>query len=239
MDKWQLIVSPQKTGAYNMRSDLRYFNDHENGSTSSILRIYSWRPKCISLGYSQKIEEEIDLDRADSMGWDIVKRPTGGGMVFHNEAEITYSLITSIDNPILPKGLVPSCKKISEAVIRGLNQLGIHAQIQASKSKIEDPKPQLCFSYPAEYEVVVGGKKLVGSAQKRGRRTLLQQGSIYIEEIEIAPFAALKKSCEIPKAISVQEILRREIKFEELKEAIIFGFEKEIGACFEVVVELE
>jgi lipoate-protein ligase A len=236
VNKWQLIVSPEISGLLNMQADITLFEDHENCLIPSTLRIYSWRPKCISLGYSQQIEEEIDIEKASQLGWDIVKRPTGGGIVFHNEAEITYSLVTAIDNPILPKGLVPSYKKISEAIIAGLSKIGICAQIQNSKiqiqNKSQNPKIKtqnnLCFSYPAEYEVVVDGKKIVGSAQKRGRRTLFQQGSIFVRETEEEAFSIMKRPFDDPNAVSVEKVIGREIRFEKLNDALIKGFKEKL-----------
>jgi len=226
MNDWRLIISPEISGFENMQTDIKMFEDHENGLISSTLRIYSWQPKCISLGYSQKIEEEIDADKASQLGWDVVKRPTGGGIVFHNEAEITYSLVTVIDNQILPKGLVLSYIRISEAIVVGLNKIGINSSIARIRRSSRD---NLCFSYPAEYEIVVEGKKIVGSAQKRGKRTLLQQGSIFVCEIEDEVFSVLKQPFERPNAVSVEEVLGREVMFEELCDALVGGFRDKLG----------
>jgi lipoate-protein ligase A len=212
MEAWQLIVSPELSGLANMQSDLKLFNDFEKGNIPSTLRIYSWKPKCISVGYSQ---EMIQKD-----GWDVVKRPTGGGIVFHNGAEVTYSLVTDLNNPILPEGMIPSYKKISEAVVCGLRRIGLEAEIsnQAQGQRPEAPrlrsgqaegKRLLCFSYAEDYEIVVGGKKIVGSAQKRGKKALLQQGSICIEEV-----------------------LSRKVDFLELSKALVKGFEECFGVKF-------
>ena len=162
MISWELIITPKLSGSDNMREDLKLLNAFEQGDASSTLRIYSWKPKCISFGYSQKIDRLIDGAMAGELGWDVVKRPTGGGIVFHNEAEVTYSLVTSIDNPILPKELVSSYKKISEAVVCGLCNFGIPAEIRNTDRKERDKQSQLCFSYPAEYEIVVDGLNGLG-----------------------------------------------------------------------------
>jgi len=238
MIAWQLIKTPRLSGSKNMQSDLELFKAFENGMTTSTLRIYSWNPPCVSLGYSQNSEAEIDLEKAKNLGWEVVKRPTGGGIVFHNEAEVTYSIVTAIDNPIFPEGLVPSYRKISEAIVHAIQLIGIDAQIQTSnfklqnKSQIPNPKSQLCFSYPAEYEVVVEGKKIVGSAQKRGKRTLLQQGSIFVRSVDSKVFTLLKKPATEYNAVSVEELLHREVSFSELSDALIKGFETMLGINF-------
>jgi lipoate-protein ligase A len=232
MAAWQLIQSPRLAGSANMQFDLKIFNDFESRRIPSTLRIYSWKPNCISLGYSQDVEEEIDLDKASKLGWDVVKRPTGGGIVFHNEAEVTYSLITAIDNPKLPKGLVPAYKKISEAIVWGLSSLGIEAGIRNQKVESGAQNAGLCFSYPAEYEIVVADKKIVGSAQKRGKRALLQQGSIFVRNTSDELFAVLRRDRGKQKAMSVEDILGRQVSFEELSKALVKGFEEGMGIQF-------
>lgn len=216
-----------------MQKDIELFRSCETGEAGPFLRIFSWQPRCISLGYSQEIEEEIDLARAEEMGWDVVRRPTGGGIVFHNEAEVTYSLVIGKDK--LPAGLVPSFEKITEAVIVGLKKIGIEGQFQTSnlkpqnRSQISNSKSQLCFSYPEGYEIVVGGKKLVGAAQKRGKKALLQQGSIYVKPIEKAAYQILRRPFEVPDAMSIQELLGRVPSFDELSQALIEGFREGLG----------
>ena len=232
MDPWQLIVTPDLPGEKNMRVDLKLFQQLEKGDGQSTLRFYSWQPQCISLGYSQIIDEEIDLLKARELGWDVVKRPTGGGIVFHNRAEVTYSLVTAIDNPLLPKEMIPSYKKISEAIVSGLKHLGINAQVKSSPVPSPQSLSPLCFSFPAEYEIVVGGRKLVGSAQKRGKRALLQQGSIFVRNTDSAAFSLLKKPVNEYNAVSLEEILGREISFEEVRAALINGFKEYLGIKF-------
>lgn len=222
-----LLVDPPATGSKNMQRDLDLFHEQEKESAPTMLRLYSWKPACISLGYSQNIDREIDLEKSGKLGWEVVKRPTGGGIVFHNEAEITYSLICGIDG--LPAGLIPSYKKISEAVILGLREIGIRAEIRAQNLEHRTQNTGLCFSYPAEYEVVVDNRKIVGSAQKRGRRALLQQGSIFVRPNEKEIFSVLKKDHANEKSISVEEILGRPVGFDDLKDALTTGFREGLG----------
>jgi lipoate-protein ligase A len=230
MGSWQLIRTPDQDGRQNMQLDLELFQAFEKSDGPSILRFYSWQPQCVSLGYSQKIEAEIDLAKAMELKWEIVKRPTGGGIVFHNEAEITYSLVTAIDNPLLPKGMVPSYKKISEAIVLGLQYMGIKAEVKSTPVPRPSSLDPLCFSYPAEYEVVYNGRKIVGSAQKRGRRALLQQGSIFVRDTDPSALLLLKQPAKEYNAVSVEEILGRTAGFLEIASALQQGFEE----CFKI-----
>ena len=91
----------------------------------------------------------------------------------------------------------------------------------------------LCFSFPAEYEIVCDGKKIVGSAQKRGRKTLLQQGSIFVRRTPDEAFSVLKRRYDHIDAVSVEEIAGREVGFDELSDALIRGFEECFGMNLE------
>jgi lipoate-protein ligase A len=225
-----------------MEYDLKLFHDFEKGLVPSTLRIYSWRPNCISLGYSQKMDRLIDEEMASKMGWDVVKRPTGGGIVFHNEAEVTYSIVTEIDNPILPEGLVPSYMKISEALLSALKNLGIEASISRVDRTLSPvglrgrpTRQTLCFSYPAEYEIICNGRKIIGSAQKRGKRTLLQQGSINVRETPVVAFKVLKDPYHKQNAISLEDVIGRQLSFSEISQALSKGFEGCFGVSFACV----
>jgi lipoyl(octanoyl) transferase len=230
---WQLLKTPQLSGWANMERDLQLFHDHEQGMIGPTLRLYSWKPKCLTVGHAQEIDRLIDRSLAGGLAWDIVKRPTGGGIVFHNENEVTYSLVMDKEDPKLPKGLIPSYKKISEALVLALNSCGVQAEIHNSSLGIRNSS--LCFSYPAEYEVVVNGRKIVGSAQKRGRKTLLQQGSIFVSPTPAAALAILKTGHAPLNAISLEELIGRAPSFDELSAALVKGFQATFGIKFNAV----
>ena len=159
------------------------------------VRIYSWENKCISYGYLQKIDELIDLKEAVKDGWEIVKRPTGGGIVYHSTDEVTYSVACPLQ--LLPDGLMRAYYYISGIIVAALRSVGVDAKIGDRRPRTADRIPQagprfpvpgptqndLCFSNTREYEITVDGQKLVGSAQKRGRKAMLQQGSIQFSGI--------------------------------------------------------
>ncbi len=217
-----------------MKLDEQLFIDHEAGNNQSTLRIYAWNPPCISVGYSQDMEKSVELYKLFEKGWEIVKRPTGGGIVFHNQSEVTYSVITDLDN--IGGGLISSYMKISEAVVCGLNKIGVKAEIRKQKAESREPRADLCFSYPAEYEIVVKDRKLVGSAQKRGKKTLLQQGSIFVKHDFDDVLELLKNPIDrdfyAKRAISIGEILGRTVSFDEIAEALKNGFKEKLNCAF-------
>lgn len=146
-----------------------------------VMRVYHWRPWCISLGYHQKADC-IDLDRCREGGIDVVRRQTGGRAVFHAE-EITYSVVLPAGESVAPS-VSQTYEQISQGLAAGLKKLGVPAEFQKRridlKSHYEKKISASCFSAAALHEIVVRGRKLVGSAQRRMPAGILQHGSILI-----------------------------------------------------------
>lgn len=176
-----ILIDGPCTGVHNMQVDEQLFSEMESGTLSPTLRIYQWSPQCISLGYGQNPEELLNINACRKEGWDVIKRITGGGIVFHNTEELTYSLFLPLAHPALPKGIIPSCNYISNILIKALHRCGINEAMLAEHAGVESNRGMpVCFSRPTKYEVVVRNRKLIGSAQKRGARTLMQHGSICV-----------------------------------------------------------
>jgi lipoate-protein ligase A len=136
------------------------------------LRIYSWDKPCITIGWRQKL---ADIPNPEDL--EIAKRPTGGGIVYHQPGEVTYCLVVPLSHPNLPKGILPSCNYLAEGILNALSRSGVKAQIAGGKPA---SKSELCFAQPEAYEIVYEGKKIVGNAQRRGKKALLQQGTLNI-----------------------------------------------------------
>lgn len=143
-----------------------------------VLRFYRWEPACLSFGRHQLAAGLYDPDLARERGIDIVRRPTGGLAVLHHR-ELTYSVIA----PARPLGGPRAAYvRINEALVAALRSIGVPASIGAG-ADTHVPSPDSlhpCFQRPAPGEVVAAGRKLVGSAQRVERHTLLQHGSILL-----------------------------------------------------------
>jgi lipoyl(octanoyl) transferase len=218
-----IIPFKKYSGKYNMDFDRYLFEQYEQGSIPVTLRIYGWEKPCISLGYSQDPDQELNRANCEKNGIEIVKRPTGGGIVFHNEHEVTYSIICDKDDPKLPKGLVESYVFISNIVIGALKKVGVNADISDTR---HHEQARLCFSFPASYEIMLEGIKIVGSAQKRGKKALLQQGSIFIRNSELKPADFIRNCIEFK---SIYDILGVEIDQNMLANALSAEFLRVFG----------
>lgn len=171
MDYILRIIKSKKFSSFmNMAIDesLLLNNDGKN----VILRFFKWEFPSISIGTFQKITE-LNIDFIKEKNIPIVRRPTGGKAVYHDD-ELTYSIIIPSNHPIYKLDILESYKLISEIFIESLKEYNIIAKL-TKKSKDESG---FCFSAQNYYEVSVDGKKIIGSAQRRKREGILQQGSI-------------------------------------------------------------
>lgn len=218
--EWRLIQDDYHDAYTNMAIDEVLLQ-----SEVPVLRFYRWRPPAISIGYFQKLKEEIDLEECKRQGIDYVRRITGGKAVLHDK-ELTYSLV--ISQGLMPKSIIESYKVISRAILIALRNLGLKAHMKEEIKKTQ--KSPLCFSDPSYYEIVVNGKKIVGSAQVRKKRKLLQHGSILID-VDIEQMCSLFKaggrvSQVRERVTSLNDELEKEIEFEDLVPALKKGFEE-------------
>lgn len=226
MRKWRLIVDEEpQSGSRNMAIDEFLFNSlKDKGET--ILRFYTWKKPTASLGCGQKIEKVIDLEACHRLGIDIVRRPTGGKLVLHHH-ELTYSVCSS-DTEIFPPTVDGSHQLISQALIVGLKLLGLKAEM-ASATETGYARSSLpCFVHPARHEVVIEGRKVIGSAQRRIGHRFLQHGSIPLSPHDdwLKQISRLHDLNLSFRMISLGEALGRAIEPKEVIPFFIEGFKQ-------------
>jgi lipoate-protein ligase A len=180
MTRWRLVDDPEpRDGAWNMALDEVLFRDEEEGrAPGPVLRLYTWRPACLSLGYHQSIAEACDRRYCRRAGYDVVRRPTGGKAVLHAD-ELTYSVAARYDEaPFAGQGLAGTYGSIAQALASALSALGLRVELTQRPARITPRGGAPCFLVPSEKEILVEGRKVAGSAQRRGGRAFLQHGAL-------------------------------------------------------------
>jgi len=152
---------------------------HRKNEVPPTLRFYSWKPAALSLGYFQKTKAEIDYKKCQDEKIDLVRRLTGGRAILHDQ-ELTYSIIIREDLNLLADSIEKSYQQISSGLVKGLQSIGIPAELKAVEKGKKTPAGHsaACFDAPSWYEVILNHKKLIGSAQRRKDSTILQHGSL-------------------------------------------------------------
>lgn len=190
---------------------------------ATCLRFYRWERPTVSIGFSQKIRDTVDIDFCKENGVDIVRRMTGGKLVLHHH-EVTYSICSS-DTDIFSRKLMDSYRLISEALKRGLREMGIESNLAKETPPSYSRGRMPCFSRPARDEIEREGKKIIGSAQKRSGNKFIQHGSIPLEKEEALLKAAslMDKRAEIIQMTSLSEALGQPVDFDWAVERLVQG----------------
>ncbi|MCX5678419.1 MAG: lipoate--protein ligase family protein [Candidatus Omnitrophica bacterium] len=235
---WRIIDTGPMDPAANMAFDEAILQGYQCHSSPPTLRIYGWKNPGLSLGYSQDPEQELDIEFCRKVSMPFVRRITGGGIILHGN-ELTYSLVCSKSDLSIPAHVLSSYKIISSFLIAFYNALGIKARFACDVVKNEtlSEPSAICFAAKEKYDIVSGGRKIGGSAQKRTRGVIFQHGSI--------PFnfdrgRALSFSrAELPRgseydAVCLEEVLGRGVNAADMSKVMIRAFTESFDIRAEV-----
>ncbi len=210
---WRIIGLNAYSAAENMAIDEAVSSLVKEGRSPPTIRFYRWSPGAVTIGCFQCVCDEVDLDACHRLGIEFVRRSTGGGAVYHDPAgEITYSVIAP--ESLFSKDIRESYREICSCIIRGLANLGIDATFRPIN------------------DVIIGGRKISGSAQMRRQGVLTQHGTILYGLDRTTMFSVLKPSklkLSDKQAASFGEgiVCVRELSstsMEELYDALLKGF---------------
>lgn len=178
MKTFKLIRSLPASGVYNMHLDEEIFNRYLKDGVP-VLRVYRWQSPSFTYGVSQDPAGGIDLNKCLSGGVEVVKRMTGGGILFHND-EITYSFVCSKDDVDEPQDVFVSYHNICAFLIRFYESLGLKAYFALESEGFQNSCAQheLCSVSQEKYDIIINGRKIGGNAQKRKRQVIFQHGSV-------------------------------------------------------------
>jgi len=234
MKPWKLLIDPAPLpGDWNMAVDEFLFRRAEAGA-ATYLRFYQWDKPTASLGYAQETAKVIDVGFCRRRGIGIVRRLTGGKVVLHDR-EITYAAASS-DASVFTETLRDSYRLISGALMKGLELMGLTAGMAETSPEAYVRGTMPCFALPARDEIEIGGRKIIGSAQKRTGAAFLQHGSIPLEKDEGLLAAVTAPAAAPPGGIgmtSLREALGRPAEFGWAVDRFCRGFSEFFGVGLE------
>jgi lipoate-protein ligase A len=179
MAEWFLIDDGPASGARNMAVDEFLLKRAENDGGAAVLRLYSFSPPAITLGYHQDAALALDLEAAAADRIDIVRRITGGRALLH-DGELTYSVSAPIGPPF-GHGLSDTFLAIAGVIVSALRSAGIDAKLGSARhAGTEGSMSSPCLVSTSRHEITAGGRKISGSAQRRTGAAFIQHGSILL-----------------------------------------------------------
>jgi lipoate-protein ligase A len=183
------------------------------------LRLYRWSPPCLSFGRNEPARSRYDRAAIERRGLAVVRRPTGGRAVWH-DAELTYAVAAPV---ALFGTLAESYRTIHGRLADALRTLGVRAELAAPR-RAPAVGAGPCFASPVGGEVLVDGKKVIGSAQVRRGTAFLQHGSILLDGSQDV-IGAVSHQPSAVSATSLSAVLGRPVAFNEVAEAILAAWD--------------
>jgi lipoate-protein ligase A len=210
---WRVIDLGRMSPALTAAVDEAILSSRAAGSVGNTLSFYSRDRPTVSLGYFEKASECIDLALCQELGISIVRRMSGGSAIYTDPGQIIYTL--TLGDRLVPENPKESYPLICAGVVNALRGLGI----------VAEHKPL--------NDVVVDDRKISGSAQTRRAGVVLQHGTVIVDsDLDtmmrvILPRPGKPRSKQGMTSVSLE--LGRTVGPDEIKKALVAGFEKAFG----------
>jgi lipoate-protein ligase A len=196
---WNLIEREAATAVSNMEFDVELLNTL-SPEGSPILHLYDWVKPSATYGFFSRPHELLNMEAVERIGFDLARRPTGGGIVFHTW-DLAFSVLIPSGSPLYSQNTLENYELINRVVFDVVQDfigkniaMSLTPQDAAMKST---QQAFFCMARPTKYDLVVGNKKVVGAAQRKTKQGFLHQGTIALQ----APDLSLLNEMLLPKDV--------------------------------------
>ena len=183
-DAWRLIDTGLLDGPANMAVDEALLLCFDPATSLPVLRLYGWQPPALSLGRFQDAARVLDLGRCRAAGIPVVRRITGGGVIYHAD-ELTYSIVCA-PHHLPPTASIKDSFRILTSFLLGFYRvLALDARHAADvfPGQRLGERTAFCFAGKESCDILIGGtKKIGGNAQRRLKNVIFQHGSIPLRD---------------------------------------------------------
>src|SRR4051812_27223739 len=211
-----MLLTPPLRGPENMALD-EALMARARRTGQHVLRVYGWSEPTLSLGRNQRAHGAYRTDELARRGIGVVRRPTGGRALLHHR-EVTYSVTAPCT---ADAGLAAEYARINVLLGSALQALGVRVDVAAPPTRSAPPSATPCFAEPARGELIVDGRKLVGSAQWRHDGALLQHGSILVDDDQASIPSLMREPVALTgRPATLRDALGRAPVLSEVAEAL-------------------
>jgi len=241
VNQWRLVEDDPGEAAWNMAVDEAIAESCRQGLSPPTLRLYRWARPALTIGYFQKVDRDIDEAVCQTEKIAVIRRMTGGRAVLHGH-DLTYSVASRAYVPELPNTIRGTFLAISRGLIEGLHQLGLHAEPVRSPVRNMGRSP-ICFMSASWYEIICNGRKIIGSAQRRWKDGMLQQGSLLLDFDPVFYYKLFRFPDQAQRARMIEEgrnrigglynLLSTHVHPKTVANRIASGFEKALAIQLE------
>ncbi len=157
-----------------------------NPAQEPILHLYEWKSPSITYGHFIKVDQILNLRATDDLKIEVAKRPTGGGVIIHL-FDLAFSFLLPSNHPSFSLNTLENYHTVNRLVQKAILPFVSEKSPELLKVDPIDHSvgKHFCMAKPTIYDVVIGDKKVAGSAQRRKAQGFLHQGSIAISPPDI------------------------------------------------------
>lgn len=232
MKNWRLIDTGPMSGTENMAIDEALLSCFVPEESSPLLRFYGWSPPAFSCGRFQKPEEILNTELCLRDGVQVVKRITGGGVIYHAN-ELTYSLVCPTDLLADAQNVKAAFFKLTSFLLSFYKKLGldpVYAAEHFTEEKVLGERTALCFAGVESCDILINGKKIGGNAQRRLKKVIFQHGSIpLVQMADKGDDYLLHPDSTITARTTSLEELGAPLEREKLVSLLAASFEESLG----------
>lgn len=149
-------------------------------STKVILHFYEWESPTITYGHFMKLDSFLNNSLIKQKRIQLAKRPTGGGITFH-DSHFTYSICIPSSSVYYKLSPLEHYKLINENVLKvikkviPLDLISLYENVESCADSVLD---KFCMAKISPYDILLKGIKIGGGAQRRTKHAFLHQGFI-------------------------------------------------------------
>lgn len=179
--QWTFKDEGLGSAASNMENDALLLS--EMGPSSPCLaRFYTWEERSASYGYFTEPADYFNESVVKDLGIKLVRRPTGGGVIFHCN-DWTLSLFLPCVHPCYAMATVDAYRYLNTLVGKALCKAGLlsESSFHLEEKKTPSRRGGFCMAESTIYDIVFGGKKIAGAAQRKTKAGLLHQVSVCLK----------------------------------------------------------
>lgn len=183
---WRVLESGKKKAAQNMALDAHLLEELKR-EKAPLLHFYDWDGEAATYGYFLEEEQFANKEGVLRHRLDLARRPTGGGVVFHN-CDLAFSVLIPASHPdFSPRPLNNYAfvnQRVKMAVETFIKKSGF--ALIGEESDEESAFKEFCMAHPTKYDVILEGRKVGGAAQRKTAFGFLHQGSILLGQLHDA-----------------------------------------------------
>lgn len=202
---WKLIEREAASATSNMEFDAALLRSLDPAGPP-ILHLYDWVKPSLTYGFFAHPEKLLNLEAVEKHGFDLARRPTGGGVVFH-VWDLAFSVLIPAESTLYSQNTLDNYELINQVIFTIVqNFIGTSAMMSLTPHDAMMKNPQqafFCMARPTKYDLVVGKKKIAGAAQRKMKQGFLHQGTIALQ------FPDLNLLDEILPSEDVREAMRQ------------------------------